>query len=228
MAKRLTIFLGIIIILIVMCQVLLPNLVINGLSKFVKNQGNTERVTVSVEEFPAVLMLLGNFGKITVSANEVKTDKIALEKIDLRLDNVKLDIIGLLQDNRLKVESIEKAQLQAIVSEDTLAELINQRIKGAKDSKVKITPEKVTVASNLALGKMANAAVSLEGKIILSDNRIIFTTQQFNIDNPILGKLGGRVFTDLILVDFSNLPFDIRVKNIEQEDGRVAIQASNY
>lgn len=227
MLKRLTILGGFFIILIVLGQIFLPMVVSQGITQAVKALGGAEKAEVRVEQFPAVWMLTGNFDRVTVKAGPVQMEKAAFEEVDALFEGVKIDLPTLLLDQKLTVESIDKAALRAVVSEQTLAALINEKVKGAEEAHVKITPEKVTAKSTLTLGKFMKAQVVLEGKIIASDNRIVFTTENFNVDNPLLGKLGGAVFTDLVLADFQKLPFDVQVKKVVQEDGKVVIEADN-
>lgn len=226
MVKRLTIFGGIIIILIVLSQILLPMAVSQGIERAVRTLAHVRDVTVEAENFPAVGMLAGRFDRIALTAQAVQTDDIAFERLEMNLAGAELDTAAFLE-GVLRVRSVRDAEVRAVISEAALADLINRKVKGAKDAKVRITPEKVTAQSTLSLGKMVRAGVVLEGNIIVSDNRIVFATEHFKIDNPMLGKLGGTVFTDLVLVDFQELPLAVQVKDVAQMEGEVVISADN-
>lgn len=228
MLRRLTIWGGVFIILIGLSQVFLPMIVSDGMAKAVKVFADAKEVEVTAEKFPALFMLGGNFDKITINAKGAQTDKIVFDEFMVHLDEVQIDALGFFKQNEFLLKNVKNAEITAVVSEAELASLINRKIKGAKNAEVMITPQKVVVKSMISLGNVMNAAVGLEGKIIVSDNRIVFTTEHFNIDNKNFGKFSGSVFTDLVLVDFKQLPFEVKVKKLILEDKKVLIQADNH
>ena len=228
MLKRLTIWGIVFIILIGLSQIFLPMAVSGGIAKAIKVFADTEQVQVQAEKFPAFFMLGGNFDKITVQAKGAQTDKIIFDNLEIQLEDVQIDALSLFNKNEFLMKKVRNADLKAIVSEKELASLINRKIKGAKNAEVIITPEKVIVKSTLSLGNVVNAEVMLEGKIIVSDNRIVFTTERFDIDNSTFGKFGGSVFTDLVLADFKQLPFEVKIKKIELGNKQVLIFADNH
>lgn len=228
MAKRLTILGGIIIILIVFSQLLLPSALSEIVAGAVMPLLNTEKVEARVEKFPAVWMIDGQFDRITVKARDAQADKVMFDELELDLDHVRIDIGNLVRQRKLTMQSAENITLRGVIAERELASMINKTVKGAKNAAVRITPGKIEVKSDFSLGGVLRATVALEGKIIALDDQIVFKTEQFAIDNSMLGKFGGAVFTDLVLLDLKKLPFDVSVKDVVLEDGRTVIYANNH
>lgn len=225
--KRLTIWGGVFIILIGLSQVFLPAIVSGGIAKAVKVFADAREVEVTAEKFPALLMLGGGFDKVSVQAKGVQAGKVSFDEFKVYLEGAQIDVLSLFKQNEFLLKNVKHADIEAVVSEAELASLINRKIKGAKNAEVLITPQKVTVKSTVSLGNILNASVGMEGKIIVSDNRIVFTTERFQIDNSNFGKYSGSVFTDLVLADFKQLPFEVRVRKVVMEDHRAIIQADN-
>jgi hypothetical protein len=58
-------------------------------------------------------------------------------------------------------------------------------------------------------------------------DEIIFRTGQFNIAQGALGKFGGNLAADIVLVDLNKMPINVTVKNIILKDGSVEIYADS-
>lgn len=228
MVKRFIFFGGIVIILLLFSQFLVPAAISDVATGAIKTLANAEKVEVEVKKFPAVLMLGGQFDEINVKAAGVLTDRIVFDAIDLYVKQADLDMATLVRTRTLAMHSVGDIVVKGVLSEAQLASTINKTVKGAKNAEVKISPDKVKVKSTISIGGMINAAIALEGKFIVSNDKIVFTTEHFNIDNGILGKFGGSIFTDLVLVDLKQLPFDVTVKDIVLEEGRAVIYANNH
>lgn len=228
MIKRFVFFGGIIILLLLFSQFLVPAAISDVAAGAIKTLARAEKVEVEVKKFPAVLMLGGQFDEINIKAAGVQTERIVFDAIDLYVKQANLDMMALVRTRTLTMQAAGDIAIKGILSEAQLASTINKTVKGAKNAEVKISPDKVKVKSTISLGGIINAAIALEGKFIVVNDKIVFTTEHFNIDNGIIGKLGGSIFTDLVLVDLKQLPFDVVVKDIVLEEGRAVVYANNH
>ena len=228
MARRLGIIGGIIILFLIFGQILIPKAVSNVINKSIVTLTNAEKVDVEVKKDPALLMLTGQFDDIVIKAERAKTDKVIFDQFDINLHNVRIDMGELMKTYQLGNASIEGVVLRAYVSQAELAHAINQSVKGAKDAKVEITPEQVKVSSILNIGGLINAEIRLEGTIASEAGKIVFKTEKFYIDNGMIGNFSGKLFTDLVLLDLKQLPFNVEVKSVVLEQGRAVIVADNH
>lgn len=228
MVRRLALVGGVVAAVFALSQFLLPAAVNEIVSGAMLSLTDTDKVEVQVEEFPAIYMLGGHFDRIAVRASDARADKIVFDAFEMNLKNIQIDMLNLILRRSLTLRSAEDITLRAVVSEAQLASTINQSVKGARDAEVSILPDKVTVRSKLAIGGLVSATVVLEGKIVAEDGQIVFKTHNASIDNALLGRFGGSVFTSLVLVDLNKLPFDVRVKNVALDDGKAMIYADNH
>lgn len=227
MLKRLGFIFVVLAFILFFSQFLLPVAIADILGDAMATATRAEKTDAQVEKMPALMMLGGSFDHVRVHAEAAKTDKITFDRFDVEMKQVKVDMYSLVRTRKLEDVSAQSVKVEAVVSENELARAINKSVKGAKDAKVTITPEKVSAEGMVSIGGVVNAKVRLEGKIISQDGKIVLKTENFQINHGIVGKLGGKMLTDLVLVDLMDLPFHVTVKNIILEQGRAVIHADN-
>lgn len=227
MLKRFGFVFVVLALILFFSQFLLPIAIADILGDAMATATRAEKTDAQVEKMPALLMLAGNFDHVRVHAEAAKTDKITFDRFDVEMKQVKIDMYALVRTRKLEEVSAQSVKVEAVVSENELAHAINKSVKGAKDAKVSITPEKVTAEGVVSIGGVINAKVRLEGKIVSQDGKILLQTENFQINHGVVGKLGGKMMTDLVLVDLVELPFHVTVKNITLEQGRAVIHADN-
>ena len=227
MFKGLTI-LGIFIILVVgISQIFLPALFANRLTAAMQTRLQTEQVVSNVEQSPAFMMLLGRFNTIDIKAENADLNKVQFDELDLHVNKAQLDLQQILFAQRFSIQNAEEISLKGVLSEQQLAAALSQKENKLQDVKVQVTPEKIHIQGGIALlGK--SISVTVEGRLIMDQNRILFRMEKVDIKNALLGKMGSNLFNDLVLVDLNKLPFDVRLTKIEQEDGKVIITADNH
>jgi len=227
MFKGLTI-LGIFIILLIgISQMFLPALFANRLTAAMQTRLQTEQVVSNVEQSPAFMMLLGRFNTIDIKAENAALNKVQFDELDLHVNKAQLDLQQILFAQHFSIQNAEEISLKGVLSEQQLAAALSQKENKLQDVKVQVTPEKIHIQGGIALlGK--SISVTVEGRLIMDQNRILFRMEKVDIKNALLGKMGSNLFNDLVLVDLNKLPFDVRLTKIEQEDGKVIITADNH
>jgi len=227
MFKGLTI-LGIFIILLIgISQMFLPALLANRLTAVMQNSLQTEQVVAKVEQSPAFTMLLGRFDTIDIKTENAVLNKVQFDELDLHVTKAQMDLQQLVFAQRLSVQNAQEISLKGILSEKQLAAALSQKESKLQDVKVQVTPDQIHIQGGIALlGK--SISVTVEGRLIMDQNRILFRMEKVDIKNALLGKMGSNLFNDLVLVDLNKLPFDVMLTKVEQEDGKVVITADNH
>ena len=227
MFKGLTI-LGIFIILVVgISQIFLPALFANRLTAAMQTRLQTEQVVASVEQSPAFTMLLGRFDTIDIKAENAVLNKVQFDELDLHVNKAQLDLQQILFAQSFSVQTAQEISLKGVLSEEQLAAALSQKESKLQDVKVQVTPDQIHIQGGIPLlGK--SISVTVEGRLLVDQNRILFRMEKVDIKNALLGKMGANLFNDLVLVDLNKLPFDVMLTKIEQEDGKVVITADNH
>ena len=227
MFKGLTI-LGIFIILLIgISQMFLPALLANRLTAAMQNSLQTEQVVAKVEQSPAFTMLLGRFDTIDIKTENAVLNKVQFDELDLHVTKAQMDLQQLVFAQRLSVQNAQEISLKGVLSEQQLAVALSQKESKLQDVKVQVTPDQIHIQGGIALlGK--SISVTVEGRLIMDQNRILFRMEKVDIKNALLGKMGSNLFNDLVLVDLNKLPFDVMLTKVEQEDGKVVITADNH
>jgi len=226
MGKRL-IFI-VLVILVVATELLLPKVMSTVVKQGMMNLTGSDHVTATLTKEPAVLMLGGQFDRIAIQADHAKIDKIVFSQMNMVLDNAQLDMGKLLKGSAVDLQSADDVAITAVVAQDDLAQYLNQTVKGIKNAAVVITPDKITASSTFALGGFVNLAVSLEGRIVGDGQKIKFVTERFLINNALTGNLGGGLLTEIPVVDLNKLPFQVNVRDIVMENGKVTIYLEHH
>lgn len=227
MFKGLTI-LGIFIILLIgFSEMFLPALLANRLTAAMQTRLQTEQVVASVEQSPAFTMLVGRFDTIDVKAENAVLNKVQFDELDLHVNKAQLDLQQILFAQSFSVQTAQEISLKGVLSEEQLAAALSQKESKLQDVKVQVTPDQIHIQGGIPLlGK--SISVTVEGRLLVDQNRILFRMEKVDIKNALLGKMGANLFNDLVLVDLNKLPFDVMLTKIEQEDGKVVITADNH
>jgi hypothetical protein len=226
MGKRL-IFM-VLLLLVVASELLLPTVMSTVVSQSMMKLTGSDHVEAKLSKSPAVLMLDGEFDKITMLADHVKVDKIVFSQMNIALTNAQLDMGKLLSSRVVEIKSVDDVTIAAVVGQDDLAQYLNHSVKGIKNAVVVITPDKVKASSTFAIGGLINVAVSLEGRIVGDGQKIKFVTDRFLINNTLTGNIGGSLLTEIPLVDLNKLPFHVGVRDIVMENEKVTINLDNH
>lgn len=227
MGKRLIFVVLLIVILVAGSELLLPKVMSTVVSQGMMNVTGSDHVETSLTQRPALLMLGGHFDQITIVADHTKVDKIVFSQMSIALHNAQLNMSKLMSKRVVDLQSVDKVAIAAVVGQDDLAQYLNHAVKGVKNATVVITPEKVKASSTFAIGGFANVAVNLEGRIVGDGQKIKFVTDRFLINNTLTGNIGGSLLTEIPLVDLNRLPFNVNVRDIVMENGKVTIYLDN-
>jgi len=226
MKKMVGVFAALVALLFVV-QLMLPQLAGGLLRSAVTVATGADNVQVTAEKSPPLLMLLGRFDEINVSAQGLQSGRLKFKTVTVKLKNVRADMAEMLIGGKLSVDSMDTAELKAVFSEEDLTALLASSLRDVANPKVVLTPEGAKVTGEISLGGFLHTTVELNGSILEKENKIVFKTGQFNVAQGALGKFGGNLSADIVLADLNKMPIDVTVKNIVLKDGFAEIYADS-
>lgn len=226
--KRLLLVGILLLVVIVFGQMLLPKFFESIIGGAMQTATNAQEVEVRVEKEPALSMLTGDFDLIDINAYQAEAGRVRLDEFAISLKGVHINLGDLISKRSLSMKSADDITMRAVITEAELNKTLNQGVKGISNAKVNIMPDDVTITGDMSVGGMLNASIVVHGEIIASDNAIVFHTEDVQLKNGLVGKIGGKLLTDIVLVDLKKLPFDVTVKNIALEQEMATIYADSH
>lgn len=218
---------GAFVLVVAAIEVLLPFILSALLAQGMANLTGVDRAAVMVSKRPAVLMLGGAFDKIAVNAESVKTDKIILRDFRAELEDAQLDMGALLTRKVVVLSSARAAKVQAAVTQEELAHFLNTSVRGIKNARVTIIPDKVEAAADFSLGGFANISLVLQGRMIGEGTKIKFVTERILVNGLASGNLTMGTLAEIPIADLKSLPFNVHIREVDMEAGRVVLHADN-
>lgn len=228
MRKRLVFVILLLVVLFIASQLFLPMVMSNVVDQGLIKLTGSDHISTKLTTTPAVLMLVGKFDTMQITAEHAKIDKLVFSEMNIAVTNAQVNMGKLFSDRVVALRSVDDVNITAVVGQDELAQYLNQAVKGVKNAVVVITPEKIKASSTFAIGGFANVAVSLEGRIVSDKQKIKFVTDRFLINNMLTGNIGGALLTEIPLVDEKKLPFNVSVRDIVMENGKVTLYLDNH
>ncbi len=227
--KRLTTMILFITMVLAAVEIVLPKVVSDAVAQGLRDLTGSKQVVAKVDKSPAVLMLGGQFDKVSADASDVKTDKLTFRNMHIALTDVAVDMPSLLTKRALVLRQVGDAVITTTITQEELAAFLNSSVKGVKNAVVTLSPGKVEVDSVLTLGGIARVDIKLEGRITgdREKHSIKFVTDRFWLNNTPVGNIGGSLLTEVPLLDLKKLPFGVNVRDIVIEQGQVTIYTDN-
>ena len=227
MPRRLIYVLVLFLMLAAVSELLLPSIVSEIVAQGMISQTGSDSVSAKAEKSPGFLMLGGSFDKINITAANARADKLTFSEFKATLSNVQLDMSTLFSRRLIAIKTVGRIDAAATITEAELAKYINQSVKGIKNAVVTINPDKIQATSSLSLGSFATVNVTIEGRVAVDSQKIKFVTERFMLNNSPVGSIGGAALTEIPLVELKKLPFNVSVRDIVTEKGKVVIYADN-
>lgn len=226
MRKGLTIAGVVLIILIVFCEVLVPFAGKKYIEMRLSQKTLTDDVNVSVlDTSPSVRLLLGHIDRLQADIEHAKLGQVYVRELDITGKNIQLSVPTLYQERHVVVEHADDITLKGVMDNDSLKAALEARMDKIDGLTVAIHPDGIIVTAKIKiLGHSSNA--SMTGNITVEDGALYFRMAQFNVDNPLFGQAKiGNFFGDVELAAAEKVPFDMKFKSVEQQEGRVIITA---
>lgn len=226
MRKGLTISLIICIILLVLCQFVVPSVANNMVETKLKIALRTERIESSISTFPSFMLLFGQMDKLHVEAENGLIGDIRCSKLVLDGTNVDADLSALDLKDGSAVRSAESLTLTGTITEDNLQEYMQSKLGDVESLSVSMKKDGISAAGKVKiLGRTAD--ISMDGQLLEENGSIYYRMTSLNVRNTPLGDaVVGNIFGDMQLLNLHGFSFPAEYESVEQHDGYVILKAS--
>lgn len=86
-------------------------------------------------------------------------------RLSADVQDARIDLLSLLQNQRISLQNPRKLSARLAVSEESLAELLRQEMKGFEQVRVQIHPEKIDISGAYGVGGVFSLPLQVEGRI---------------------------------------------------------------
>lgn len=204
---------------------ILPTYISNQISGRIERSLQTDSVSANIETSPSFMMLFGQVDNIDIEATNIKLDKVNLNKLSLKGENIEISVQDLLLARRLVINSADNLTITGLIDENNLAQLLAKEVDKISDIAVKITPDNVEATGKISfLGQ--EATINVKGIIVVDGKNLLFRITDANTENRLFGKIGISFTKDIFLVSTDKLPLEgAKFTRVEQQNGQVLIEA---
>lgn len=204
---------------------ILPTYISNQISGRIERSLQTDSVSANIETSPSFMMLFGQVDNIDIEATNIKLDKVNLNELSLKGENIEISVQDLLLARRLVINSADNLTITGLIDENNLAQLLAKEVDKISDIAVKITPDNVEATGKISfLGQ--EATINVKGIIAVEGKNLLFRITDANTENRLFGKIGISFTKDIFLVSTDKLPLEgAKFTRVEQQNGQVLIEA---
>lgn len=204
---------------------ILPTYISNQISGRIERSLQTDSVNADIETSPSFMMLFGQVDNIDIEATNIKLDKVNLNELSLKGENIEISVQDLLLARRLVINSADNLTITGLIDENNLAQLLAKEVDKISDIAVKITPDNVEATGKISfLGQ--EATINVKGIIVVEGKNLLFRITDANTENRLFGKIGISFTKDIFLVSTDKLPLEgAKFTRVEQQNGQVLIEA---
>ena len=225
MRKLLIGLIRVVVIALAGATYILPTYISNQISGRIERSLQTDSVSANIETSPSFMMLFGQVDNIDIEATNIKLDKVNLNKLSLKGENIEISVQDLLLARRLVINSADNLTITGLIDENNLAQLLAKEVDKISDIAVKITPDNVEATGKISfLGQ--EATINVKGIIVVEGKNLLFRITDANTENRLFGKIGISFTKDIFLVSTDKLPLEgAKFTRVEQQNGQVLIEA---
>ena len=145
---------------------ILPTYISNQISGRIERSLQTDSVSANIETSPSFMMLFGQVDNIDIEATNIKLDKVNLNELSLKGENIEISVQDLLLARRLVINSADNLTITGLIDENNLAQLLAKEVDKISDIAVKITPDNVEATGKISfLGQ--EATINVKGIIVV-------------------------------------------------------------
>ena len=204
---------------------ILPTYISNQISGRIERSLQTDSVSANIETSPSFMMQFGQVDNIDIEATNIKLDKVNLNELSLKGENIEISVQDLLLAHRLVINSADNLTITGLIDENNLAQLLAKEVDKISDIAVKITPDNVEATGKISfLGQ--EATINVKGIIVVEGKNLLFRITDANTENRLFGKIGISFTKDIFLVSTDKLPLEgAKFTRVEQQNGQVLIEA---
>jgi len=168
----------------------------------------------------------GRLKAVVIRSAPAMIKKVPAEEIDMRADDVRIDVKKLLKDDDIVTISTARTRLNAIISESNLDSLF-ARGRSTKDMKLKTKFDggKVTISGTWKLF-MFKGPIRTVGKLaVTADNNLNYELESLKLNHAEAPASLKKQFMQRLnpVVEFSDMPFKPKVQSIAFKGSKVYV-----
>ncbi len=226
--KKFLMIVGLLCLLVIgLCEALLPKIGASALERVLTDTLKTETVTVDTHTFPAVLMLAGYIGRIDIETELGMLGNLCTDRLSLHGEGVQMPHDVLTKKN-FAINDADVLTLTGVVTEKNLADFLDRQVPQISNPSVTITKENMVAdAKTKIMGQEAD--VHIEGVFFVEGNKICLRLTNVKVKKIFFGRDLTANFNDRIdIYDFGQLNMPVELDSAEHQDGQVVLKASRH
>lgn len=225
MEKRVSVLIGIIVLLAAFSQLILPGIIGGNLASRIKEATQAENVTADVKAMPGFMLLAGRMDRLDIVVDNAKLGDIQVAQMTLHGENVQVDLSAIDSRDGSAIQSAGDLELTGVITQQELQDMLVRKLEKVENLHVQMDVDKISATGQLKLlGRMAD--ITLEGRVLPENGGLYFHMTRLDIRNAILGQaVLGDFFGDILIFDLHNSPIRAEIDDVQQQAGQVVIKA---
>lgn len=225
MGKRISILIGIVVLVAAFCQLLLPGIIGGNLANRIKEAARAENVTANVRAMPGFMLLAGQMDNLDVVVDNAWLGDIQVSRLTLHGENLQVDYSALDSRDGSAIQSADNLELTGVITQQSLQDMLVKKMEKVDNLHVQMDADKISATGQVKLlGRMAD--ITLEGKVLPENGGLYFHMTRLDIRNAVLGQaVLGNFFGDILIFDLYNSPIRAEIDDVQQQAGQVTIKA---
>ena len=214
-------------------EIALPGVVTRELSSGLKDMlGTGEAMTVRLRVFPALRMLTGNFGQITVISSNVSAGGLNLDTLSVTIEDVSVNLRDLLAHKGLTVTHSGATKVVITIGEGSLERYLLEGVDTLDEPQVLMGTDGMDISGDLTVAGR-KIPMTFGGQFALKDEHtVVFNIVRIKVADaavpegfvgPFLGLLGSPELS----LDLEKFPLPLRGTTVRQEEGKLIIEAES-
>ena len=210
---------------LILLELLLPATLNGMLEASLTKQFEADTVEAETSGRPALFWLTGHMPRLQVTAVKGRLDRLAFEELSADIQDARIDLLSLLQNQRISLQNPRKLSARLAVSEESLAELLRQEMKGFEQVRVQIHPEKIDISGAYGVGGVFSLPLQVEGRVETDGDTIRFVPTYFKVGGRSVRQLGSLGGKGVMLLDVKRVPVPMVIADVQAQEGRLTIIA---
>lgn len=223
-------FLGFLLVLVIIVaiagQYLLPKYIGMRIEDQLDESLHPSDQTVVVESMPAVKLLYGDVDAIRGNLENVKLGALSFTGFHYELDNITVNPVTLIMNQKLDVLSVQKSTMKGIVTKDDLTQYMEAQVKGLENTIVSMKDEKITVTGTINVGGFLKGKAEITGMLDLNKNVLYFEPQRFTLNGTTISGLNSSLLEPIAIYDFNEFPISVKADSISVKDEAIRIKVT--
>ena len=225
MEKRVSVLIGIVVLLAAFSQLILPGIIGGNLASRIKDAAQAENVTADIKAMPGFMLLAGRMDRLDIVVDNAQLGDIQVAQMTLHGENVQVDLSAVDSHDGSAIQSAGSLERTGVITQQALQDMLVKKMEKIDNLHVQMDADKISATGQIKLlGRTAD--IALEGKVLPENGGLYFHMTRLDIRNAVLGQaVLGNFFGDILIFDLYNSPIRAEIDDVQQQAGQVVIKA---